>query len=302
MSDLPLGSEDGLRERCARLRASLLRHGTATEAEIDPYVPGGEENRESVGLAPWIWYYAQLVRLMGRTEDGAPARDGSARVNDALLLAALGAQPELVEQETDDPEALAAVQAALDALAARRGRHTWAVHPKSFHTLLHLHARSERITWLTERSQVLLARGASDDLELLRRTREEIGYQHRVCAWVATTPGPGLPFGEHDARPALPDAVADLDSVTLAQILGASLRVNWVRLQALSELVTPSGGSGARPTWSAFFGALAVEHDERPETLMRDYSLAALLASQRLAASERTKAQREADLRARRAR
>ncbi len=271
----PLETPEGLAERCETLRASLQHRAPDLAAQLLPYWPGGDENPETVGLAPWIVCYAQVIRLLGEDHH----RRGSAQPHtDAILLAALSAAPAYVEQG-----------APLAPLA---------VFPKGFRALLHLHARSARIAWLMERSAALTASASAEDLPLLERVQAELAYQHAVCAWVATHEGPGLPFSDRESRPTPPDVMANLDPQVLRAVLSAFMEVNWLRLNALDAMQRPSGSGEARPTWSAFFGALAIEHDEKPETLMRDYSLAALLASTTLSAQQRQQAMDEAERRA----
>jgi len=291
-------SAAGMRARCERLAATIRARKLAPEEELADYWPGGAENTAR-GAAAWVVCYAQCVRMMGRAETRETTRADAAAA-DAVILESLAGVPVLVSivAPTDAAavEALSALHA--DQWARLRAAAPLAVYPKSFHALIWLSARAKRLDWLADRAAILAERAGREDLDLLARTSAEICYQHALCAWVACHPGPGLPFGDHEATPAIPEPFSALSPYDVARILEAHLAANWHRLQALDALVTgdtSGGGAARRPSWSGFFGAMAMESGASAESLMRDRSLAAVLASNALAADAHRQARDAAD-------
>ena len=130
-----------LRDHCELLAKSVLRGPLATEAELAPWRPGGEQNADR-SPAGWRRYYGQLHRFHARGEstsrqDLTPAFADE----DADGLAALRAAPHDVQIR--DPQAV-------------DGRRTvWQVHPTSLGAMLFLHARDWIVGWLAERLAIL---------------------------------------------------------------------------------------------------------------------------------------------------
>ena len=268
-----------LKAQCQSLAEDLLLHGQASAEALRALAPGGAENPKRDAWA-WVWYLGQLQLLRGRAQGPqGPAREGHepASRDDAVILAALAARPEMVR-------------------GVDGTRYT--VYPKSLGALLECHAREAVLAKLA----TLLARLKDLDTHdehasLVAEACAELGYHTRLLVWIATTEGPGLPFPAGERRPALSDAHAGIDPVTVLEIHRAFARVNWANLRGLESLLAPdpeAGGERRRPSWSVFMGALAIELHEDPVTLIEHRALVSVMASMQLAASSQREAMAEA--------
>lgn len=269
-----------LKAQCRDLAEDLLRHGQASVEELRAIAPGGAENPKRDGMA-MVRYYGQLQLLRGRAQgpSGSGAPPASSR-EDATILTALAGKPTIVRGV--DREFL--------------------VHPKSLATLLHCHARDLVVARLARVTADVMDRDEGRlRPDLVHDALEELGRQTRILSWIACTPGPGLPFGEHERDPALPDDMRDLDPLIVVEINRAFARANWASLQALEKLISPdpeATGDRQRPSWSMFVGSLAIELHEDPLDLIANRSLVSVLASTQLAAASHREAMAEAKRRA----
>lgn len=270
-----------LKAQCESLAEDLLLHEQASVEALRALRPGGAENPKRDSAA-WVWYYGQLQLLRGRAQGpdgkGAPVPVGASR-EDSLVLASLAAKPEVV----------------------RRSDRDFAVYPKSLAALLHCHARDLIVARLARVTADVMDRdGGKLYADLTHQALTELGLQTRALCWIACTKGPGLPFEEYARDISLPDEWRDLDPITVVEINRAFARVNYLNLKALEALITPDpegergGRDRARPSWSTFVGSLAMELHEDPMALMRDRSLASILASTQLSASAQREAMAEA--------
>jgi hypothetical protein len=203
----------------------------------------------------------------------APAAGEATMQAERITLEALRAAPERVErsQVVGEPE-----------------REALLCYPKSFDTLLHCHARDVLLGWLAVRTDYLLSSQGAD-VELAERAVAELSYQHRCLVWIVTSPGPGMPFDpDRTPRPELPAWTQELDTFELFRVIDAYSTANLLRLQALRSLLAGAEegkGSGRRASWSIFFGSLAESTGQTPAALMRDASLAEVLARVRITAA-----------------
>jgi len=268
-----------LEERCDFYRGLFLDDGTATDADLAPYWPGGEENAHE-GLDGWIVAYGRCLWALGRAIGREAARETSTVMDarQAEVFRALRADPERVELMSltlaDGTEHTPVVQ----------------VYPKSALALEHIGAANLLIAYLCDQLEVLERHGTSEDLEVMVAAREKRGYLERLASWIATTPGPGLPYEEGEREPSLPLAIRDLSPFDFYMIATAFQRVNGNRLRALEA----SGTSRSRPDWGGFFVGVASELGVAVSTLLRDQSLAEVVAT----ASERARIHAEAKERA----
>lgn len=263
-----------LRERCAFIREQLTARGTATPEELAAYWPGGAEN-PGKRLWNWIDCHSNYVRFCGRIETELK---GLFRSDEARQQAVLDALAERAEQVTLTSKEVDGRPLQLT------------VYPKGDVALRAVHAANLYLGQLIDDCEALQAAGTALDLELIVRAREEQSYVQRMIVWIATTPGPGLPFAEGERHPELPEEFADLSSIDFYLLANAFQKVNLARLTALDK----GNRSKSRPDWSVFFASMAVELNTTPAALMRDWSLAALLAT----ASERARGHEEARQRA----
>lgn len=272
-----------VKAQCRTLADELLRTGAASAEAITGVRPGGSENPARDGAA-WLRFYGQLQLFRGRSQSPAAERARQGEDNpgdDSMTLAALAGAPTVVR--------IAGVDRA--------------VYPKSLAALLHCHGRDVVLGKLAALLARLKDADANDEhADLVAESVDEIEYHTGVCAWIALTEGPGLPFPKHDRRPAIPDDIATLGAIGFLEINRAFARVNWVNLRAMQSLLEPEDDDGepnrARPSWSVFFGSLAIELHEDPMTLIENRALVSVMASTSLAASSRRAAMHDAKAKA----
>ena len=268
-----------LKATCATLRDDLVARGVA-QAAIARVWPGGEDNPKRDAWA-WVRCHARLAVLRTLAERDTPAEGSSAAAADRVVLDALAATPK--------PITLA------------DGRRV-AAYPKSAYALIRCHEHNLALARLLTAAAQLGASEAPTAHELTARALAEAVHQHRLLAWIATTPGPGLPFAEEDTDPALPASHADLTPQDLVAICRAFDEVNWAPLRVLEALITPDPEADdeprRRPSWSQFFALAASQEGVASERVLRDRSLAGYLATTQLAASAQREAMAEAKARA----
>jgi hypothetical protein len=262
-----------LKSLTAPLAGDLAARGVA-DAVLSGIRPGGTENpaRNAQG---WLRYYGRLCALRALSDRDTPA-EGSAAAADAdrIIL-----------------EALAGIAKPVT-LSGSQGLELQA-HPKSAFALLQCHVRNLAIARLLTYAEQLGRSQDADAHDLIARALAEATHQHRVLAWIACTPGPGLPFPEYERDPELKAPFTDLAPHDLIAICRAFDEVNWARLRALEALVSPDpedDGPRKRPSWSQFFASATASEGGASEHVLRDRSLAGFLATTQLASS----AQREA--------
>lgn len=261
-----------LERRCRTLETHVRRCKYASEQELDAYRPGGPDNPDRRGLWGLIRWHAQLVRFCGREE----AHEGDRAAADGEVLDALrGESLSVTLVEPRPAEAPAALE----------------VHPKGLSALMECHQRDALLGWLGLRAIALREALTPDDLELSGRVQEEIAHQYALLAWIVTHPGPALPYEFGDRRPVPPAWALALSPHDYMRIAQAHSVVNAQRLGALDTLVAKDSAPGEapiRPSWSVFVGELAVKMQTPADVLMRDHTLASLLATVRAhSASER---------------
>ncbi len=268
-----------LRAQCEALAGDLLQQGQTTADALRAVRPGGAENPKRDGSA-WVRYYGQLQLLRGRaqgTPRGASGSGESTGSDDSLTLAALSAAPVMVR--TAAGERL--------------------VYPKSLATLLHCHGRELVLGKLATLLAALKDADANDEhAELIADAVDEISRQTQILAWIALTEDEGMPFKPHERSPVIPDEIAALDPLSILEINRGFAKANWVNLRAMQSLIEPDPDAGdaphARPSWSMFIGALAMELHEDPTTLIEHRALVSVMASTQLAAASRRQAMNEA--------
>lgn len=266
-----------LRERAEFQREQFLGRSAEWDAEIATYWPGGSDNKETRGRMPWIRVLVFFGGLAREQERILREQDAKTEAAKQAALEAVIDVPQSVELHT------------LDEHGARR---EVTVYAKSDVALREIHARHLLLAQLLDDGAVLERDGSPESLELRIRILEEQSYQQRVIAWIATTPGVGLPFPERAPRPVTPpeiDALMTLDFYVIAQ---AMQRVNVAALAALK----PSLTNGSSPDWSVFYSSIGLETGVAPASLARDRSLVGLVAQ----AAEASRGRAEAEERAKR--
>lgn len=242
-------STPDLRERCKRLRAHLADSGTATLEELKAYWPGGDENQEPRKGA-WIFCYAQLIRMQGRTERLRNADDVWQRALDQALA--------------DEPKRV-------DLTCG-----TFHVYPKSAHALLTLDALDASLLGSIEAAAPALEQGgaAAEAVRALFPRLQSIAT--RVWSWVITEPDPGLPFND-DTELEPPQWTGELAPEDLVALWLANRDVNGRRNATLAEAF-PGDGGPSRLTLGGFVGSYAHEKGGDAKFLWRRTSIGQLYA------------------------
>lgn len=256
-----------------------MADGKTVDADyIAKYWPGGALN-DRKDLKGWVRCYGVLTgltRLFDKTQQPSQIAARRAAILDAIA---------------EVPETVALVQR--DAEGETR---TLTVYQKSDLALRLIHSINVILASLVDDYQILTTHGTQDDTELVVRLLAEQSYQQRLLVWIATTPGPGLPFSESETRPELPPPLADLHPLDFYTIAQAFHRVNVAGFAALESSTAPK----SRADWSVFFTAMEFETGTPVPRLMRDRGLLSLVATAgehargRAEAEDRAKHQRKA--------
>ena len=244
------------------LEKVCLKHGLVTEKEAKALRPGGASNAE-LGAQGWLRNYVQLQRRHAALE----RRSGTGEADDAVS-SALRNTPGRVEL--------------LGVRQADGSPKYVYIYPKSFHALAYLAQRDALLQWLAERT-ITFHEASTERIEALdhfTRSYSEMEYQQRICAWIVCTEGVGLPFDESEQRPEPPEWTKQLDPMDIYRIMREHWVVNALRVQAVETLL-PKVATQVKSdaSWSVFFSSAALELKMAPASLMRDWSLAAVLAT-----------------------
>lgn len=264
-------STSDVARRCREMRDAVRRRHAASEEEVESYWPGGANNQEANRKGRWIFCYANLVRMMGRTE----TRDADPAV-DRAIAAALAHEPIGV--------------ACADGV-------TRAVHPKSYHALRWLDALDRSLLDIAPMIAALDDSVEATKVLSLAPLAESLAV--RLWAWIITTGGAEgaatLPFDEEQS-PEPPDWTKALTPGDILALARAHAEVNARRLRIISEAFPAEASGGSRLTLSGFLGTAAQELGARPADVLRRWSLGEVFA-QAVTAAE---AAREARARAER--
>lgn len=268
-----------LRSESINLERAVLSAKLATEADLAKHRPGGEEN-ERKDARGWLRYYAVLQRRHARVEH-EQVSDQRLRA-DAAVMAALRDEPIRVELVTPVPWGDAGGET----------KHLL-IHQKSLDALLQAHALDRQIAWMLlqlDRVEGAGARGMPGAQKLHVAVMDAIAYAYQLLAWIMTSEGPAMPYTATSGEdPTLPAYIAALNPMDYPQVAAAAQQ-HHARLAAVQALLkhrtTAEGGD--RPTWSQFYGSLAVEMDTSAVQLTKFVSLGSLLASVQLDADAKT--------------
>lgn len=278
-----------LRDQCTTAEFTLRSLDPATRDFIEAWRPGGAENPSEDAFA-WLGFFRVLHREVAVREQTPARAQTGAPAEDAIVTAALANEPVRVPASVVDESG---------------NRCEFLVYPKSFSALLHLMGRDACLGLLARDVARIAVVGSAEQLDAHVRALDEMDYQQRVCAWIVCTAGPGLPFDWAAATPVPPEWTRSLDSSDFMALIGGHQRVNRERLAYLRALIEPDDGESPtvkRPSWAVLFATLGTEFRERPENLMRDRSLAELLAQLRLSSAAKKEAMEAARVEAERKR
>lgn len=251
-----------LRSESRLLEKAILTANLASKDEMALWAPGGENNPDK-GLEGVYRYLCRLHRFHARGENRDP--DSARALQDAQVLQALRDEP---------------VPVALPSAAAEQVM----VYPKSMEALLYVHGLDVQLAWMNAQRTVLLGMTTPQAIDALPRVLDAISYTYQLLVWVVTSKGPELPFAAQDDAPEIPGWIKKLEPWDFIVICQAHQR-HLMRLSALSALLddkkNPKDPVG-RPSWSVFYGSLALDTGEPVGNLMKHRSLVSLMASVRL--------------------
>lgn len=256
---------------------ALLADGNASEQEIANWRPGGAENPGRDALAE-LKFYRLVHRCHEKYSRHTESPDSA---NDLMMLDVLRGAPIEVTCVAQGPHG--------KPIIAR-------VYPKSFHAMIEIAKIDKTIAWLAAHYAIVSKSQKAGDLLLGGRVMEEQRHQYQRLAWIVTHEGPGVPFPDGDVDTEPGEWIKGLEVADLFRINGAHHRVNQLRLAHLSSLISEKTGNddGERPSWTVFIGTASEALKIRPEVLMRDWSLAAVLVQMRTTAHVRREAVEDA--------
>lgn len=266
-----------LNQRSAAIAEHLKARKLATQDEIEKCYAEAEEPDLKAAMA----YAALRVLLHERAPDNHDKRSQRKSADRTILDALRGASKAVTL--TDPIE----------------GFRELSVHPKSLNALIELAERDAVIgffnTGLDALHELVKVNPTPERVEHVARATRELAYQQRICVWIVTHPGPGLPFAEEETSPRLPAWLDDLSPVDALLVFRAHEDVNAGRLAALQNLPRGKKGSddGERG-WGVYLANLASLLNRTAEQLSRDQSLAALFAQSYVHAVDQERAMDEA--------
>lgn len=254
-------SETGL------LAEHLIREQAISDAELAAHTPGGVNN-PSTDAHGWRAFDRWLQRKHAVMVFQQERQGGNFSDGDDLAL---------VDVLRGAPQEITCVARVSDEDGAPPLRVK--VFPKSFHALIEVAQIDKVVAWQAAHLERLQDEEGAADLDLAIRLLPEIATLYQRLAWIVCTPGCGLPYDEADTAPALPEWVKRLDVADFYRINKAHHAVNEMRLLHLRQLVSVKTGDRTkdRPQWTVFFAMASEALKIRPETLMRDWSLAEVL-------------------------
>jgi len=247
-----------------------------TDAVLAAARPGAADN-PTHGVWGWVRYYGTLCAFLER---GELQVTGGREQAERTALAALARTPIPVEGIRTGGEIV-----------------TWQVHPKGLAAHEYIHEQDLLLAWLNGWTHRLHGEGPDSRIDARHALAERVAVERsqvmaRLC-WIATTPGPYLPFEPFETpQPVVPEAYRALDEFDVLRLIQAFARVNAGRGAALAELIAPpkDDGTPGHRGWSILYATLGQKLGVPVASLLRDYTLPELIAQAYLAAG----AEREA--------
>lgn len=236
--------------------------------------PGAAGNPRTDAFG-WLVYYRTLVAEHARRTARSTATVASGDAEGLAILA-------------ERPLSAPSVVPGADGAPPRQ----ITVHPKSFETLRHMAMRDAQLAHLVPLQAAFLGQG-----EVMPSTMERlvgaILDEHRLLAWIALHPGPGMPWPDTETPPdTLPEHVAALTPVEVHQVRRLFEECNLHQLAAARQLledVAPEDAGSGVGSWSRFFVAASQLLGVPERVLMRDRSLLAVLLHVQLRMDEQAK-------------
>lgn len=254
---------------CGLMERTVLTAGLATEEEVKTWRPGGANNPDR-GAQGLLKFLTRLHRFHAR---GEGKNTTSRSIQDSQVLEALRDQPVTVHLPSHS----------VNTEPIR-------VYPKSMSALMMVHGLDVQLTWMCAQREELLRMTSPEALEALPLVLDAISYTYHLLVWIVTSEGPGAPFAAQDDAPEIPEWITKLEPWDFIVICQAHQQ-HLMRLSALTALLddkkTPESPS-VRPSWSVFYGTLALDMGQPVDLLLKHRSLVSLMASVRLANYSKT--------------
>jgi hypothetical protein len=237
--------------------------------------PGGPGN-PAKGADGWLVYYRTLVAAHARLthRGGTDAAPGD-RAGLAILSERAMTRQSMVAAADGTPR-------------------TITVYPKAFEALRQMAMIEAELTKLLPWQRAIMEDPEAEP-SLAGRVVGAVLDSHRLLAWIATHPGPGLPWDDGQGPPeVLPEWVMAWTSIELHEIRMLHEEVNHHQLLAARRLLeTESSTSEGAPSWSRFFVGAAELLGTTERVLLRDRSLLSVLFHVQMRLDERRKAEAE---------
>ena len=264
------------RAECGLLAEHLVREQAVSDADVKAHTPGGANNPDK-GADGWRSFDRWLQRRHAVMVHEQEKQGGNFSDADDMTL---------VDILRGAPEAVTCVARESDEENSPPMRVM--VYTKSFHALMEVAQIDKALAWLAAHLDRLCTTDQvteAKSLDLMVRIMPEMALLYQRLAWIVTHPGCGLPYPDDQTAPTPPVRFQRLDAKDFMRINAAHHRVNELNLRAVRNLISKeSGGTTTdRPSWTVFFGAASEALKVRPETLMRDWSLAEALLMYRTA-------------------
>lgn len=254
------------------MERTVLTTGLATEEEVKQWRPGGVKNPDR-GAQGLLKFLTRLHRFHARGE--TKKANDSRGIQDAEVMEALRDQPVIVYL----PSRTEPIH----------------VYPKSMDALLIVHGLDLQLTWMAAQRAELLLIKTPEALDALPRVLDAISYTYQLLVWVVTSEGPEAPFAVQDDAPKPPAWITKLEPWDYVLICQAHQQ-HLMRLSALTALLDDKKAPDApsiRPSWSVFYGTLALDMGQPVDSLVKHRSLVSLMASVRLANYGKTPSEEE---------
>lgn len=268
-----------LRAECEFFARDLTSlHGGTLPEGVAEARPGGPKNPAKDARA-WLVYFRTLIAAHARRTASAGTTPNSDAAGLAVLAERPLTRPSLVPGEDG---------------AVR----TITVYPKSYETLRQCAIRDANLAHLLPLQGALVGQGEVLP-SVVGRLVGAILDEHRLLAWIAMHPGPGMPWDSRRQPPdELPPEVMALSPVEVHQVRRLFEECNHHQLHAarqlLEEVAGPSGETGVG-SWSRFFVGAAQLLSTTEVVLMRDRSLASVLFHVQVRLDEQRKARAAAE-------
>jgi hypothetical protein len=258
-----------LRNTAELLERESVALGRLDAAQLDARRPGASATYPRTTPQDWMLYALWLSRACGAGDETIRRRPLTQVVHEALAETPAG-------------------------VTLRSGLRV-EIYAKSLDTLLFCEALDADLAAVHDQLCAAIVAAAGEDGHLavarfLERLNTRLAF--RLYCWILSAPGPGIPFSEHDADPAIPSWTATLHAEDVAALYRAHQQVNRDDLAFIAAQFPPEvSAAKSRLPLSGFLGAMAHEMNLAAREVMRNFTVRGLFA-QAIVAAETHRAAR----------